>query len=336
MSDMQYMSLGNSGLKVSKIILGAMSYGKSAWAPWVLEDEDYILDLMKKAYDAGIRTFDTADVYSNGYSETLVGKFLKKYNIHRSTIVIFSKVYFPVNEGTWEWRRKWRAPENDYLWVNGEGLSRKHIMDAVEDSTRRLGTYIDVYQIHRMDKSTPKEEIMEALHDVVKSGKVRYLGSSSMRATEFAQLQFIAEKHGWTKFISMQNYYNLIYREEEREMIPFCKENGVGLIPWSPIAAGMLARPLGTQTVRSESTQQQVPECDQPIVKRVEEVAQKKGCSMSAISIAWAIAKGCAPIVGLSKPERIEDACSALSVKLDDEEMKYLEEPYVPHKVTGF
>jgi aryl-alcohol dehydrogenase-like predicted oxidoreductase len=219
---------------VSRIILGAMSFGKKDWMDWVEEDEEKVFELLKYAYDNGIRTWDTANMYSYGVSEELIGKFIKKFNIPRSTLVLLTKVYFPLNH-----------PDRDTSalgLVNRQGLSRKHIMDAVDESVERLGTYIDVYQIHRFDPDANKEEVMCALHDVVKSGKVRYLGASSMRAVEFAQLQFIAEKNGWTRFISMQNFYNLIYREEEREMIPFCNETGVGIIPWSPIVGCYLSR----------------------------------------------------------------------------------------------
>ncbi|ANB12836.1 aldo-keto reductase superfamily protein [Sugiyamaella lignohabitans] len=310
-----------------------MSYGKKAWNKWVIEDEELIFSLMKQAYDAGIRTFDTADVYSNGYSEILIGKFIKKYNIPRETLVILTKCYSraatdPSIEST------------ELNWINRWGLSRKHILDAVAGSVERLGTYIDVYQIHRYDPETPKEEIMEALHDVVKSGQVRYIGASSMRAIEFVQLQQVAEKNNWTKFISMQNFYNLIYREEEREMIPYCKENGVGLIPWSPIARGMLARPLGVDSERANTDLRFGHlrigqfESDKEIIGRVEELAKKRGISMAQVSIAWTLAKGTCPIVGLSKPERIQEAVEAVKIKLTDEEISYLEEAYAPHSVT--
>ncbi|CAN6648715.1 putative aryl-alcohol dehydrogenase Aad16p [Trichomonascus vanleenenianus] len=333
---MEYQRLGNSGLKVSKIILGAMSYGKSSWRKWVLEDEDTIMSLLKQAYDSGIRTFDTADMYSDGESEKLVGKFLKKYNINRSTIVILSKCFHrcdddpAVSENT---------PAN---WVNREGLSRKHIFDAVEASVERLGTYIDVLQIHRFDATTPIEETMEALHDVVKTGKVRYLGASSMATYQFAQMQFVAEKNGWTKFISMQNLYNLVYREEEREMNPFCKETGVGLIPWSPIARGILARPAGEKSLREETdpmvTKQGVKEsaASLEIIKRVEEVAKQKNISMAMVATAWVLSKGCCPIVGFNKPERIEEAIASLKVKLTDGEIRFLEEAYQPRPVYNW
>jgi aryl-alcohol dehydrogenase-like predicted oxidoreductase len=299
-----------------------------------MDDEEEIFKLLKYAYDQGIRTFDTADTYSNGDSERLIGKFIKKFNINRSTIVILSKVCFPCDDDP-------DIVENEFKWINRQGLSRKHVFDAVEASVGRLGTYLDVLQIHRLDKSTSKEEIMEALHDVVKSGNVRYIGASSMRATEFAQLQFTAEKNHWTKFISMQNFYNLIYREEEREMIPFCNDTGIGLIPWSPIARGILARPSGGNSLRSESDPFiQVlnlggSQSDKIIIGRVEDIARSKGISMAQVAIAWTIAKGCAPIVGLSSEKRIDEAVGAVKVKLTEEELKYLEELYEAHAVQA-
>lgn len=325
---MEFQNLGNSGLKVSKIILGAMSFGKKSWREWVLEDEEMVMSLLKQAYDSGIRTFDTADMYSDGESERIIGRFLKKYNINRSTVVIFSKCYFLIQDDP--------SLENNALnAINRHGLSRKHIMDAVDASVERLGTYIDLYQIHRYDPDTPREEVMGALNDVVKSGKVRYIGASTMRGVEFAQLQFTAEKNGWTKFISMQNYYNLVYREEEREMIPFCKENGIGLIPWSPIARGVLAKPLGAEASVRTKTDASISRhaldaipSNQEVIKRVEKVAKDKGVSMAMVSIAWVLSKGACPIVGFNKPERIEEAIKALSVKFTDEELKYLEVPY--------
>ena len=249
---MEYTNLGKSGLKVSKVILGAMSYGDPKWQGWVLPEDDS-LPLLEYAYKVGIRTWDTADVYSHGRSEEIVAAAIKKYSIPRERLVILSKCYFgvtPENVG---------APisassVNDGDMLNQVGLSRKHIIDAVDKSVARLGTYIDVLQIHRLDRSTPKEEIMKALNDVIESGKVRYIGASSMAAWEFQMLQNTAEKHGWHQFISMQNYYNLIYREEENEMIPYCNYTGVGLVPWSPIARGALARPWeGRDTLREKT-----------------------------------------------------------------------------------
>jgi aryl-alcohol dehydrogenase-like predicted oxidoreductase len=293
-----------------------------------------VFNLLKTAYDAGIRTWDTANVYSQGESERLIGKFLKKFNIPRSTVTILTKVYFPMEL---EGHEKSKAN-----LINRFGLSRKNILEAVDESVERLGTYIDVYQIHRFDDTVDKVEIMEALNDCVRSGKVRYIGASSMRATEFAQLQFIAEQRGWAKFVSMQNFYNLIYREEEREMIPYCSETGVGLIPWSPIARGVLARPAGSATERStaeKGLQENLKLGNQPgddeIIKRVEEVAKNHGVSMATVSTAWVLAKGGCPIVGFNKPERIHDAIKAVELKLTDQEIAYLEEPYRAHEVVG-
>lgn len=306
-----------------------MSFGSSSWREWVLDDEEQVFKLLKTAYDLGIRTWDTANMYSNGESERLIGKFIAKYNIPRSTLVILSKCFFPIQE---------EGIENTEMnKVNRHGLSRKHIFDAVEASVERLGTYIDVLQIHRMDHDTDKEEIMRALHDLVQSGKVRYIGASTMRATEFATLQFTAEKNGWTKFISMQNYYSLIYREEEREMIPFCNETGVGIIPYSPVARGVLARPVGVSSDRLDSDSitrmlkigQETG--DEEVIRRVEKVAKDKGVAMAQVAIAWVLSKGACPIVGFNKIERIEEAVAALKVKLTDDEIKYLEEAYVPH-----
>ncbi|KZW00869.1 Aldo/keto reductase [Exidia glandulosa HHB12029] len=335
---MEYQRLGTSGLQVSKIILGCMSYGSSKWAQWVL-DEAAALPLMKAAYDAGINTWDTADMYSNGISEVLVRKAIEKYNIPRKRLVLMTKIYCAVHEHDIS-DRNWNDQGPDF--VNQRGLSRKYIMEAVDASVARLGTYIDVLQIHRFDKETPAEEIMEALHDVVKSGKVRYIGASSMWAHEFATLQFTATLHGWTKFISMQNFYNLAYREEEREMIPFCNKTGVGLIPWSPLASGRLARPVNTNTARVEDSKKYFGErkdresaIDDEVTNRVEKVAKDKGVPMAAVGIAWVLSKGCAPIVGLSNVKRIEEAVSALKVKLTDEEIKFLEDAYEPKKIQG-
>ncbi|WFC95681.1 hypothetical protein MBRA1_002334 [Malassezia brasiliensis] len=340
---MEYVNLGNSGLKVSRIILGCMSYGTPEWQSWVL-DEEASLPLLERAYQAGINTWDTADVYSMGKSEEIVGKALKKYNIPRERVVILSKCFFGVaDDGTYPIIAS--MANNDGAMVNRVGLSRKHILDAVEASVRRLGTYIDVLQIHRLDRETPKEEIMRALNDVIEKGWVRYIGASSMAAWEFQQLQNIAEKHGWHKFISMQNYYNLLYREEEREMIPYCQATGVGLVPWSPIARGVLTRPWTERSSKREQSdvmlqrliRSRESEPDQAIVGRVEELSKKKGVPMAQVAIAWCLSKkGVNPIVGLSKPERIDEAVGALKVQLSAEEIAYLEEPYRPKFVQGY
>ncbi|KAL9095748.1 MAG: hypothetical protein Q9165_002180 [Trypethelium subeluteriae] len=335
-----YNNLGRSGLKVSKVILGAMSYGTPSWQEWVL-DEKESLPLLKHAYDVGINTWDTADVYSNGVSEQIVGKALREYNIPRNKVVILSKCFFGVDQDGNQPPIA-QVSTNDNDWVNQVGLSRKHIMDAVDNSVRRLGTYIDVLQIHRLDRSTPREEIMKALNDVVESGKVRYIGASSMYAWEFQTLQNIAEKYGWHKFISMQNFYNLIYREEEREMIPYCKDTGVGLIPWSPVGRGRLTRPWGQRDTKRENTdyflrtlRTRENEVDQAIVDRVEEVAKKNGISMTSVATAWCISKGTNPIIGLSSKERIDQAVENSKITLSKEDIEYLEEPYLPKQIHG-
>ncbi|KAK7553533.1 NADP-dependent oxidoreductase domain-containing protein [Phyllosticta citricarpa] len=339
---MEYVRLGKSGLKVSKVILGCMSYGSSEWQKWVL-DEEAALPLLEHAYKNGINTWDTADIYSHGRSEEIVGKALRQYNIPRHRVVILSKCYFGVAEdGT-------QPPiaassTNGGEFVNHVGLSRKHILDAVYKSVARLGTYIDVLQIHRLDRDTPMEEIMKALNDVIESGKVRYIGASSMAAWEFQMMQNIAARNGWHQFISMQNYYNLLYREEEREMIPYCKATGVGLIPWSPIARGVLARPWDSRGTTREQTdnflkaliRSRENEVDKAIVDRVEEIAKKRGVSMTAVATAWCIAKGVSPIIGLSSKERIEEAVKNSNFKLQDEDFAYLEEPYLPKQIAGY
>lgn len=340
---MEYTNLGRSGLKVSRIVLGCMSYGTPKWQPWVL-DEAQSLPLLHHAYSAGINTWDTADVYSMGLSEEIVGKALVQYKIPRHSVVILSKCFFGVvDDGTFPLIGD-AVIKNDGPMVNRVGLSRKHILDAVEASVKRLGTYIDVLQIHRLDRETPKEEIMRALNDVVEKGWVRYLGASSMAAWEFQQLQNIAERNGWHKFISMQNYYNPLYREEEREMIPYCKDTGVGLIPWSPIARGVLARPWSERSTLRESSDRMIQRIirdketaiDKEIVDRVEELAKKKGVAMAQISIAWLLRKGANPIMGLNSSERIDQAVDALKVYLSDEECAYIEEPYAPKPVVGY
>ncbi|KAI9732861.1 MAG: hypothetical protein M1834_003800 [Cirrosporium novae-zelandiae] len=336
---MEYTRLGRSGLKVSKVILGAMSYGSPQWQGWVLGEEE-ALPLLEHAYKVGINTWDTADIYSHGLSERIIGKALKKYSIPRSHVTILSKCYFGVaDDGSQS------APEpSNPLMVNRRGLSRKHIFDAVDASVERLGTYIDVLQIHRLDREVPKEEIMRALNDVVESGKVRYIGASSMAAWEFQQLQNIADKHGWHQFVSMQNYYNLSYREEEREMIPYCQDTGVGIIPWSPIARGMLARPWNSRGTKREATdntlqnymRSRAAKVDEKIVGRVEEIANKKGVAMAQVATAWVIKKGACPIIGLGSKERIDQAVEALKVELSDEECRYLEELYEPKNIFGY
>ncbi|KAG7820720.1 hypothetical protein KL928_000804 [Ogataea angusta] len=338
-----YTRLGNSGLKISRVILGCMSFGKKSWSDYVVEDEEQVFEIMKKAYDSGIRTFDTAGNYSNGYSEILVGKFLKKYNIDRRTIVIFTKCYFPVSEDPGA--DPSNGSEEGVDFINRVGLSRKAIFDAVDKSVERLGTYIDLLQIHRYDRTTPAEETMEALHDVVKSGKALYIGASSMRAYQFIRLQNIAERHGWTKFVSMQSYYSLLYRDEEDELIAYCHETGVGLIPWSPLAAGVLARPAvkaHDTTVRSSNSSflsylglAELTENDIEVINRVEALAAKHKVSMATVATAWILAKGQYPILGINKPERLGDALAAISLKLSEEEVHYLEEAYGVRKLPA-
>lgn len=339
----EWQRLGKSGLKISKVIVGFMSYGSKKWADWVEDDEEKIFTILKKAYDVGIRTYDTADFYSNGVSEVILGKFLKKYNIKRDKVVILTKVCLPIDEDA-DLRHSGPGPEvNPLDLVNSKGLSRKHIIDGVEGCVKRLGTYIDVLQIHRLDKEVEAEELMRALNTIVEQGLTRYIGASSMKGTEFVELQHVADKHGWHKFISMQNYYNLLYREEEREMIPYCNKSGVGLIPWSPNARGILTRPLSktTDRIKSDPTFKSLgldvlTDTDKEIVNRVEEVANKRGVSSAIISTAWVINKGAAPIIGLNSEARVEEAVAASHFKLTQEEINYLEEPYQPKKVVGF
>jgi len=323
-----------------------MSFGTPDWQSWVINEAE-ALPLIKHAYDAGLNTFDTADIYSNGRSEEILGKALKQYEIPRHRVVILSKCFFGVSDDPNVHPDFTDVMVNDGEWVNRVGLSRKHILDAVDRSVERLGTYIDVLQIHRLDKGAPREEIMRALNDVVQSGKVRYIGASSMKAWEFQSLQNVAEKHGYHKFISMQNYYNLLYREEEREMIPYCQDTGVGLIPWSPIARGILARPFDSRsTVREESDaylkfiRASETEIDRKVVGRVEEVAKKRGVSMTVVATSWCLGKeGVNPIVGLSSKERIDQIIEAVKWfdegGLTAEEVKYLEEGYAPKVTQG-
>ncbi|CAI6097475.1 unnamed protein product [Clonostachys chloroleuca] len=340
LSSLTVYRLGNSGLKISKVILGCMSFGSSKWegSPWILDAEEG-LELLKAAYDNGINTWDTADTYSNGKSEEIIGLALKKFNIPRQKVVILSKIFNPVMDD------ESRPPSiNDGPLVNQMGLSRKHIFHAVDQSLKRLGTdYIDVLQIHRLDRETPPKEIMRALHEVVQSGKVRYIGASSMYTWEFQRLQYIAQSNGWTEFISMQPFYNLLYREEEREMIPYCKETGVGVIPWSPIARGLLAKPLkkedqGEKSLRSgvdAKTDKWFADANMDIVNRVEEIAKKKGISMALLSTAWVLKKECYPILGLNSVKRVEEVVQALAVEFTKEELEYLESEYRPRKIQG-
>ncbi|MEJ8306468.1 aldo/keto reductase [Saccharibacillus sacchari] len=325
---MEYVKLGRTGLEVSKIALGCMSYGvaERGIAPWSLSEEES-RPFIKQALELGINFFDTANAYSDGTSEEFVGRALKEL-VPRHETVIATKVYFRMREG-----------------ANGAGLSRKVIMHEIDESLRRLGTdYVDLYQIHRWDPSTPIEETMEALHDVVKAGKARYIGASSMYAWQFLKAQHIAEKHGWTKFVSMQNLVNLLYREEEREMLPLCNEDGIGVIPWSPLAKGRLTRDWNEETARSGNDPvgtrlaDSMQESDRVIVEKVAEIAAKRGISKAQVALAWVLQKSevTAPIVGATKPHHLEDAVAATDVKLTDEEIAELEAPYVPHDIWGF
>jgi aryl-alcohol dehydrogenase-like predicted oxidoreductase len=324
---MQYVNLGTTGLKVSRICLGMMSYGTSQWRDWVL-DEQESRPFVRRALEMGINYFDTADMYSNGLSEEVTGRALRDFS-RRDEVVIASKVFFPTGEGP-----------------NQRGLSRVHIMHAIDDTLRRLNTdYVDLYQIHRWDPTTPIEETMEALHDVVKAGKARYIGASSMYVWQFANALHIADTHGWTRFVTMQNHYNLVYREEEREMIPFCQAEGIGIIPWSPLARGFLAgnrsRSDDGNTVRGKSDtfshEMYFQETDFEIVDHVVEIAQKHGCTPAQIALAWMLHKPwiTAPIIGATKMPHLEQAVGALEISLSPEEIASLEEPYQPHPVLG-
>jgi 1-deoxyxylulose-5-phosphate synthase len=325
---MDYVKLGRTGLEVSRICLGCMSYGSPAskTQPWALDERDS-RPFIAQALEAGINFFDTANVYSLGASEEVVGRALKEF-AKRDDVVLATKVNGRMRSGP-----------------NGAGLSRKAIFMEMDASLRRLGTdYVDLYQIHRWDDSTPIEETMEALHDLVKAGKTRYIGASSMYAWQFAKAQAVAERNHWTRFVSMQNFVNLIYREEEREMLPFCQADGVGVIPWSPLARGRLARPWGTTTNRSEKDifgkkiYASVGESDRTIVEKVGEVAKRRGVPMAQVALAWVLQKRevTAPIVGATKPEHLRDALASLELKLTPEEVTELEAPYVPHPIAGF
>ncbi|MDB5739420.1 MAG: aldo/keto reductase, partial [Alphaproteobacteria bacterium] len=316
--------LGHTGLQVSRICLGTMTYGTPKWRDWVLEEEAS-RPFIKRALEAGINFFDTADVYSDGVSEQVVGKALRDYADRREDYVLATKVFFPVNG-------------------KPGGLSRKHILHAIDDSLKRLGTdYVDLYQIHRFDNATPIEETVEALHEVVKSGKARYIGASSMFAWQFARYLATADKMGATKFVSMQDFYNLVYREEEREMLPLCRDAGIGVIPWSPLSRGFLGRSFAgardRQSTRAKSDNvldMEFSDADVEILKRVEETAKKHGKANAQIAIAWLLHKGItAPIVGASKMNHLEDAIAAAEIKLTDDEIAYLEAPYKPKAVAG-
>jgi 1-deoxyxylulose-5-phosphate synthase len=344
---MDYVNLGTTGLKVSRICLGCMSYGTPKWREWVL-DEAASQPFFTRALEHGVNFFDTADMYSLGASEEVTGRALKQY-AKRDQVVIATKAFYPMGDGP-----------NDY------GLSRKHLLHAIDNSLRRLGTdYVDLYQIHRWDYSTPLEETLRALDDIVRSGKARYLGASSMFVHQFARALHVADTRGWTRFVSMQNHYNLVYREEEREMIPFCRQEGVGLIPWSPLARGLLAgtrkreeaapSPAGvgrrfgsasgvgkyegaTSRARSDAFVRELySQQDFDVVDRVVEVASRKGVAPAQVALAWLLHKPgvTAPIVGATKIEQLDQAVGALGVKLAEADMQQLEEPYRPHPILG-
>jgi len=324
---MEYVRLGRTGLKVSRLCLGTMTYGTPQWRPWVL-DEAASRPFIARALEHGITFFDTADMYSRGASEEVLGRALRDM-ARRDEVVVATKVFFPVDDHP-----------------NGRGLSRKHIMAAIDASLRRLGMdYVDLYQIHRLDKETPMEETLEALHDVVKAGKARYIGASSMYAWQFTKMLYLQTLHGWTRFVSMQNHYNLVYREEEREMLPLCREEGIGVIPWSPLARGFLAgnrrRGRIDATPREESDTYShtlyYADTDYDVADRVVEVANARGVRPIQVALAWVMSRPgvTAPIVGASKLEQLDQLVEAATITLTDAEVRALEEPYQPHPVIG-
>ena len=322
---MDFVNLGCTGLKVSRICLGTMTYGSTKWRKWVLEEEQS-RPLIRQAIEAGINFFDTADMYSLGASEEILGRALKEFGPPRDRLVIGTKVFNAMGDDP-----------------NQRGLSRKHIFHAIDDSLRRLRTdYVDLYQIHRFDPETPMEETLEALNDVVRSGKALYLGASSMWAWQFAKMLHIAKERGWARFVTMQNHYNLLYREEEREMIPVCRAESIGVIPWSPLARGLLANRPG-ETLRSQTDDYAkrlygaAAESDQKVIVRVSKLAAGHGVPPARIALAWLFHKPwiTAPILGVSKPHQLGDALAALQIKLTSEEIAALEEPYIPHPIAG-
>ncbi|KAI1002424.1 Aldo-keto reductase [Podosphaera aphanis] len=338
-SKAEYVNLGKSGLLVSVPIFGCMSFGHRDWAPWLIEEEQ-ALPILKAAYDRGLNTWDTANIYSNGISEKIIAKAIQKYSIPRHKLVLLTKCWGPVGEEpglrTFFLPNEIRASKD---YVNQFGLSRQAIFNAVNASLARLNTdYIDLLQIHRFDPKTPIAETMEALHDLVRSGKVRYIGASSMWATQFAQMQFTAESRGWTKFISMQNQYSLLYREEEREMNRFCNETGVGLIPWAPLFRGHLARPLpalGSTSRSHGEAENTLTAEDKKIISKVEELSKLKRWSMCQVSLAWLNKRISSPIIGFSSVERLDDALGVKGKILTDEEERELESLYVPKPING-
>jgi 1-deoxyxylulose-5-phosphate synthase len=324
---MEYVRLGGTGLKVSRICLGTMTYGTPEWRPWVL-DEAASRPFFVRAVEHGINFFDTADMYSRGVSEQVVGRALKEL-ARRDQIVIATKAFYQMGDGP-----------------NDRGLSRKHLFDAIDASLKRLGTdHVDLYQIHRFDYDTPIEETLEALHDIVKAGKARYIGASSMYAWQFTKMLHTADAHRWTRFVSMQNHYNLVYREEEREMMPLCRDEGIGVIPWSPLARGFLAgnrrQAARDDTVRAKTDdiahEMYYADSDFTIAGRVAELAKRRGVAPAQVALAWLLAKPgvTSPIVGASKLPQLEDAVAAIDLRLDAGEMTFLEELYQPHRTLG-
>jgi 1-deoxyxylulose-5-phosphate synthase len=324
---MKYINLGNTGTKVSKLCLGCMSFGipERGDHPWTLPEE-LSRKIIRQAVDLGFNFFDTANAYSDGTSEEIVGRALKDFT-RREEVVIATKVFFPMTPGP-----------------NGGGLSRKAIFAAIDASLRRLGTdYVDLYQIHRWDYSTPVEETLEALHDVVKSGKARYLGASSMFAWQFSKALHVAQRRGWTPFVTMQNHYNLLYREEEREMLPLCSAERIGVVPWSPLARGRLTRPWAAESARTRTDEygnklyESTVDADRKVVEQVAAIAAARGVPRAQIALAWITQKPfiTAPIIGATQPQHLDDAVAGLSVKLEAAEIAQLEAPYVPHAISG-
>ncbi len=325
---MEYVNLGKTGMKVSRLCLGMMSYGSKQWRPWILEEQE-AKPFIKRALEAGINFFDTADVYSTGESERVSGRLLREFGVKRENVIVATKVHGQMSDD-----------------INDRGLSRKHILDSIDRSLQRLQMdYVDLYQIHRWDYATPIAETLEALNDVVRAGKARYIGASSMFAWQFSKALHTSEAHGWTKFVSMQNHYNLVYREEEREMIPLCIDQGIGLIPWSPMARGFFAgdrkRGGGGETVRAKNddfgNSLYFRDEDFTVADRVTKVARARGVTGPQIALAWILSKPyvTAPIIGATKLDHLDQAIAALDLKLSGDEIKQLEEPYKPHPVLG-
>ncbi|KAH6892760.1 oxidoreductase [Coprinopsis sp. MPI-PUGE-AT-0042] len=339
-SKMSYVNLGKSGLKVSKVILGTMTYGTSKWQGWVLDEEESIKHI-KAAYDAGINAFDTANAYSNGLSEIVLGKAIKQHKLPRDEIVVMTKVYFAVGDQD-DHVFLAASGADDKGYINRNGLSRKHIFDSVKASLERLQLdYVDVLQCHRFDYSTPIEETMQALHDVVKAGYVRYIGMSSCWAYQFHAMQNYAINNKLTPFISMQNHYNLIYREEEREMFPTLKHFSVGAIPWSPLARGLTTRPVGSETTRTGSDRMvkgyNYGEGTKKIISAIESVAKKRGVTMAQVSLAWIMSRPgvTAPIIGTTSLDNLYDLLGAIDLKLTEDEIKELSDPYEAQAAFG-